>query len=75
VGFDDTPKLSVKSALIMEIERARKILGKDAYHLSNSEIEQDLEVAEMLKELFFTTLPQGRADRLKTAGYISPKVP
>ena len=38
----------------MTIKEARKILGSLATNLSDSEIEQDIKTAEILKNLFFS---------------------
>jgi len=37
----------------MTVNQARKILGKVAESMSDAEIEQDIEVANFLKDLFF----------------------
>lgn len=38
----------------LTIKRARKILGKAADHINDEEIKKDIDVAELLKGLFFS---------------------
>jgi hypothetical protein len=40
----------------MTVSQARKLLGKDALLISDEDIQQDIEVAEMLKNLFFDNM-------------------
>jgi len=48
----------------MTIEQARKLLGKEAENLSDEELQRDIDVATMLKDLFFDQLVK---DRKKTS--------
>lgn len=41
-------------ATALSIKRARKILGKTATGLSDKELEKDIKLAEILKNLFFS---------------------
>ncbi len=38
----------------MTIKEARKILGRKAKDLSDEELQQDIDAAELLKEIFFS---------------------
>lgn len=50
---------------------ARKLLGKDAENVSDFELQQDIETAELLKDIFFD---QQTIKTIKPI-QISPKVP
>lgn len=41
--------------MIMTTKQARKVLGKQASGISEEELEKDIEMAELLKNLFFVT--------------------
>ena len=56
----------------MTVKEARKIIGKDAENLSDQEVVRDIEVAEFLKNLFFTKLLNKKN---KIAGNVIPNMP
>ena len=47
------PHTRVFLLLTMTIKEARKILGKQAQGVSDEMLEKDIEIAELLKNLFF----------------------
>ncbi len=58
----------------MTIEQARRLLGKEARSLTDEELERDIDAAEVLKDIFFTTY-QTKSLEPKMTSYNSSNVP
>ena len=49
----------------LTVKQARAILGKEAQDASDADLERDIEVASMLKELFFENFKNDRTNLVK----------
>lgn len=58
----------------LTVKKARRFLGKDAKGISDEELEKDIEIAELLKNLFFCSVIQS-LEGSKTVSRALPNVP
>ncbi len=49
----------------MTIDEAKKILGDDCSNVSDEVLQKEIETAELLKNIFFTLLYEGKLSELK----------